>query len=229
MTAADVTEITSFQPKDIHTLEDTGLPYSLLFDLLLKHAYFEGIATLAKRLKLNSAVIHPIFRHWQREQLCSTRSMVGNDYEIALTTRGREMAELALKKGHYAGPAPVPIADYNRAVSQQGIRVRITAATLESALRDLIVSDELIQRLGAALVTGGAILFYGGTGNGKTSIAERLNRIFSDLVFVPHAVEISGHIVSVFDPLIHRAEEADTGPNDARWGALQAAGRESRR
>ena len=36
-------------------------------------------------------------------------------------------------------------------------------------------------------------------------------------MFVPHAVEISGHIVSVFDPLIHRAEEADTGPNDARW------------
>ena len=63
-----------------------------------KHAYFEGIATLAtlaRRLKLNAAIIHPIFRHWQKEQLCGTRSMVGNDYEIALTARGREMAELA--------------------------------------------------------------------------------------------------------------------------------------
>ena len=224
MARDETVERTSFQPQRVQTLEETGLPYGLLFDLLLKHAYFEGTATLtrlAERTKLNHAVVHSVYRDWQKEQLCSIRGMVGNDYEITLTTKGRDMAEVALKKGQYVGAAPVSLSDYNRAVVLQGIPVRVTVASLKVALQDLVLTDEVIHEIGAALVAGGAILLHGSTGNGKTSISERLHRVFQDRVYVPHAVEISGHIVAVFDPLIHRAEATARKDEDARWVLCQ--------
>lgn len=210
----------AFQPSEAQSVEETGLSQGLILDLILKYAYFEGAATLARlsqRSKLSPTIIHAMYRHMQREQLCDTRAMVGNDYEISLSNKGRTMAEVALKKSQYAGPAPVPLADYNRAVSAQIAQLDITAESLQSALSDLVLPDYVINELGAALVTGGAVLLYGSTGNGKTSIAERLPRVFNDLIYVPHAVEVSGQIVTVFDAVIHRTESEDGDIADPRW------------
>ena len=186
----------SFQPRDTHHLEDTGLSLSLILDLLLKYTYLEGAMTLAKlmeRSKLSSTIIHAMYRHFQKEQLCDTRAMVGDDYEISLSNKGRSMAEVALKRSHYAGPAPVPLADYKLSVSLQAHQLNLTPESLRAALRDLVLPQYVIQELGAALMTGGALMLYGSTGNGKTSIAERLPGIFGDdLIFVPHAVEVAG-------------------------------------
>ena len=91
----------AFHPKTVQNLEDTGLSQGLILDLVLKSAYFEGtlaLGDLAQKLKLSPTIIHGIYRHLQREQLCETRSMVGNDYEISLSNRGRSMAEVAIKK-----------------------------------------------------------------------------------------------------------------------------------
>jgi len=126
------------------------------------------------------------------------------------------MAEVALKKGQYAAAAPVSLKDYNASVTEQAIHVSVTAASMRSALSDLVLPDHVIRSLGAALVTGGTILLYGPTGNGKTSIAERLHRIFNDLVWIPYAVEVSGQILTVFDPLLHKAEE-NQPQADSRW------------
>ena len=206
------------------TIEDTGISQGLILDLLLRQAFFEGIVTLGKlteRSKLSPSIVHWAYRYFLKEQLCETRAMVGNDYEIALTSRGRSMAEVALKKSQYAGPAPVSLKDYNRSVSQQSIRVSVNMASMRSALSDLVLPEHVIRTLGAALVTGGAILLYGPTGNGKTSIAERLHRIFNDLVCIPYAVEVSGQIVTVFDPLLHQAEEDQPQQMDSRWVVCQ--------
>jgi predicted ATPase with chaperone activity len=134
------------------------------------------------------------------------------------------MAEVALKKSQYAGAAPVPLTEYNRVVSKQGLKIRATAESLRANLSDLVLSDDMINELGSALVTGGTILLYGSTGNGKTSIGERLYRVFDDLVYIPHAVEVNGQILTVYDPLIHRAAEKQ-GTGDPRW----VAGGQSRR
>ena len=216
-----VKERALYQPKEVHHLPETGLSLSLVLDLVLKYTYFEGAMTLAKmvqRSKLSSTIIHAMYRHLQKEQLCDTRAMVGDDYEISLSNKGRAMAEVALKKSHYAGPAPVPLADYNQSVSVQAVRLDLDADTLKDALNDLVLPDNVIHELGAALMTGGAIMFYGSTGNGKTSIAERLPRIFEDdLIYVPHAVEVAGQIISVYDPLIHRTGNTEEEAVDPRW------------
>ena len=211
----------SFQPREVHHLEDTGLSLSLVLDLILKYTYLEGAMTLAKlmqRSKLSSTVIHALYRHIQKEQLCDTRAMVGDDYEISLSNKGRSMADVALKKSHYAGPAPVTLADYKESVSTQAPQISLTAESLRAALSDLVLPDNVIRELGAALMTGGAIMLYGSTGNGKTSIAERLPGIFGDdLIFVPHAVEVAGQIISVYDPLIHHTLNAFEHHTDPRW------------
>lgn len=209
-----------FQPAQAHSIEETGLSPNLIFDLILKHAYFEGMVSLdklAERSRLSPAIIRSVYRHFQKEHLCETRAMVGDDYEISLSNRGRDMAEVALRKSHYAGPAPVTLAEYSQAVTAQAGSFEVTAESLRSTLGDLVVPDEVIKELGAALVTGGAIVLYGSTGNGKTSIAERLHRVSSSLVYVPYAVEVAGHIVTIYDPLIHREEEHDEPLEYSRW------------
>jgi hypothetical protein len=212
---------TSFQPREAHHLEDTGLSLSLILDLMLKYTYLEGAMTLAKlmeRSKLSSTVVHAMYRHIQKEQLCDTRAMVGDDYEISLSSKGRNMAEVALKKSHYAGPAPVPLAHYKESVSFQAPAISLTAETLGVVLSDLVLPENVIRELGAALMTGGAIMLYGSTGNGKTSIAERLPGIFGDdFIFVPHAVEVAGQIIAVYDPLIHHTVNAFEHHADPRW------------
>jgi len=218
----------SLQFKQPQTIEELGLSFGLVLDLVLKHAFFEGTATLARlseRTRLSTNIIHGIYRHLHKEQLCDTRAMIGNDYEISLSNRGRSLAEVALRRSHYAGPAPVPLAAYRQAVTSQAFRPNLTATDLRQSLRDLVISDETVKELGTALLTGGAILFYGSTGNGKTSIAERLSRLTTDLVHIPYAVEVSGEIVTVFDPLLHRSSADDAGKqpkdDDPRWVLCQ--------
>lgn len=209
-----------FRPRKPQTIEETGLSFNLVFDLVLKHAYFEGTVTLARlaqRTRLHPVIIHSLYRQMQKEHLCETRTMIQDDYEIFLTQRGREMAELAMRKSQYAGPVPVPLADYNQSVSAQAIAIRTTAEDLKSDLSDLVVPADLIQQLGTALVTGGAILLYGSTGNGKTSIAERLHRLWAGSIYVPYAVEIAGHIVTVYDPLIHRSDSNTSDDEYIPW------------
>jgi len=206
------------RPREVTTIEDTGLPFGMLLDLILKQSYFEGTPTLqllCERSKLSVHIVHTLFRHMQKEQLIEVRSLPSGDYEFSLTSRGRQMAEVALQKGHYAGAAPVRLADYQRVVANQGLTFHPTNALLRTALEDLVLEDQVIRQLGTALATGGSILLYGDTGNGKTSIAERLPKVFDDMVYVPHAVEISGNIITVYDPQSHQA--LAPAEMDPRW------------
>jgi hypothetical protein len=205
---------------EVTTVEQTGLPHGLIVDLVLKYVYFEGtvvLATIVERSKLSPIIVHAIHRFLLREQLCENRGMVGEDYEIALTNKGRAAAEVALKKSQYAGPAPVPLNDYRAAVKEQGLPVEVTAHSLRRCLSDLVLSDQEIHELGTALATGGAIMLYGGTGNGKTSIGERLHRIFDDTVYIPYAVEALGQVITIYDPLLHRAVPDQPLRGDGRW------------
>jgi hypothetical protein len=213
-----------FHPREVHKIEDTGLTNGMLVDLVLKHVFFEGTALLrsiAERTKLSGSVILALYRQFQKEQLVETHGMQGDDYEISLTNKGRSTAEVALRKGQYAGPAPVTLPAYNQAVAKQGIPLRPSLESLRAAMSDLVLPDHVIHELGTALVTGGTIMLYGETGLGKTSIAERLHRVFEDYVYIPYAVEAGGHIITVYDPLMHKAVEDESAQLDARWVLCQ--------
>ena len=210
----------SFHPKPAFAIEETQLPRGLLNDLVLKRTFLEGTTTLhrlMKETKLEFDVVHTIFRSLQKEQLCEVKSLVGHDYEFSLTSQGLRMAEEAYRKNQYCGPAPVPIAEYCRAVTEQAFRPSLTLESLSQHLSDLVVGEDVVRALGTALMSGGSIFLYGPTGNGKTSIAERLHRIFEDRVYIPYAVEVSGHILTVYDEIVHESFEEPPGEVDRRW------------
>jgi len=78
-----------------------------------------------------------------------------------------------------------------------------------------------LDQLGPSLISHQSLFLYGGTGNGKTSIAERILRIYKDTVLVPYAVEVDGHIITVFDPVVHRQVECDDELLDPRWAVCE--------
>src|SRR5438445_2120927 len=74
---------------------------------------------------------------------------------------------------------------------------------MQRAFTGLVVSEELRDRLGAALNSGRAMFLHGAPGTGKTYVANRLGRAFSGEILVPHALLVNDAIVRLLDPSIH--------------------------
>jgi predicted ATPase with chaperone activity len=115
------------------------------------------------------------------------------------------------------GPAPVSIQDYHKVVQAQSAQIRLSRDGLRDAFQDLVLPETLLDQLGPSLIGHQSLFLYGGTGNGKTSIAERILRIYRDTVVVPYAVEVDGHIVTLFDPVVHRPVASMDDQLDPRW------------
>jgi predicted ATPase with chaperone activity len=69
------------------------------------------------------------------------------------------------------------------------------------------------------MASGRSIFLYGSSGSGKSSVAESLGWAFSgDRIYIPHAVEVDGQIITVYDPGIHEEViDAGTEVPDPRW------------
>jgi predicted ATPase with chaperone activity len=209
-----------FQPEPARSIEEIGIPRALVRDLVLKRVFLESTTNLSRLIsatKLDYNVVNELFGGMQKEQVVETKGVVGHNYELTLTRKGLQVAEEAYRKSRYTGPAPISLAEYRRAVREQAFRPEITLESLAELYSDLVLTEEIVRNLGAALMTGGAIFLYGPTGNGKTSIAERLHRIYRDYVYVPYAVEVSGEVLSVFDPVVHHAVDSQPEYIDPRW------------
>jgi predicted ATPase with chaperone activity len=61
------------------------------------------------------------------------------------------------------------------------------------------------------------VFLYGPTGGGKTSIAERLLRVYQDVIVVPYALEVDGQIIQQYDPVVHEKVETFAEDLDPRW------------
>jgi predicted ATPase with chaperone activity len=117
---------------------------------------------------------------------------------------GRERARRYSDECSYFGAAPVPIKDYAAAIQAQSIAKQpVDEETLREAFSDLLVNQQMLDRLGPAVNSGRGMFLYGFPGNGKTSIAERITRCFGTEIWIPRAIGIDGEIVRVFDPVNH--------------------------
>jgi hypothetical protein len=210
----------AFAPPVPQNVEELGIPHSLLVDLVMRRSLLEGGSTLqslSNALRVPVPVINTIFQHLRAQHLVEVKGMQGNDYNFTLSATGKSLAGERFQLSQYAGAAPVSLKDYSIATKAQTARVQIDRRSLRQAFSDLVIPDGLLDQLGPALISQNSIFVYGPTGNGKTSLAERMLRVYSDTVYLPFAVEVDGQVISLYDPVVHQQVETDDSVVDARW------------
>jgi predicted ATPase with chaperone activity len=209
-----------FSPGVPQTFEDLGISQSLVLDLVLRRLLLEGFSnlqSLASTLKLSIPILNIVFNHMRQQQLVEVKGMLGNDYHFTLSQSGKMLAGERFQISQYAGAAPVSLKDYHSATKAQAAQVRIDRKILRAAFSDLVVNDQLLDQLGPALISQNSIFVYGPTGNGKTSLAERMLRVYQDAVLMPYAVEVDNQVISLYDPVVHQKLGMDDADVDPRW------------
>jgi hypothetical protein len=190
-------------------LDQTGLSLTFLADLLGKHLAQAGVLTtsqVVERMALAGPIVDQVLQFMRAEGRIEVRSRLGLDSELryGLTDKGRLEAADAMNRGGYVGPAPVPLADYSTLVRRQSVhQAKVTRQAVHDAFADMVIAQEVLDRLGPALNSRRAIFLYGHAGTGKTYTARKMASVLRGLVLVPHAIAVNETVVEVFDPLCH--------------------------
>ncbi len=225
------------------SLADTGLDVGLLQDLVLKVLVNAGMlsaAAIAAQVRLPlSGVLDGVLAGLRKEGWIEVvagategvRALSGvmasglvssSVLVFRLTEQGRTRAREAFERNGYVGPAPVPFAAYCATLNaQMQSRPPLLRAMVHQRLSHLVLSEEVVDQVGVAVTRGGAIFLWGHPGNGKTAIAEAIATMLSGGVFVPHAIEVRGHVLPVYDPAVHVPIALEglegAGRLDERW------------
>jgi hypothetical protein len=201
------------------TLEDTGLSLSFAADLVAKLLLEGGtlsLADLVQRIALSGKIVESILHFMRQEarvEVAASRDS-GNSLQYRLTDKGRASALDALLRSSYVGAAPVPLNVYADTVRAQSVHERsIDRSTMLAAFENVVIREELLDRLGPSMNSGRPIFVYGPAGTGKTYIAQKLARLFNDRVLIPHAISINETVVNVFDPITHRVVNREGSGN----------------
>lgn len=202
------------------SLEDTGLSQSFVADLISKLLLESGALTLpelVRRMALSGKIIESVLHFMRQEaRLEVTTGREGNSGLIyRLTDRGRAAALDALLRSSYVGCAPVPLKVYSEIARTQTVHERaIKRSDMHSAFAGVVLQEGLLDRLGPSLNSGRPIFVYGPAGTGKTYIAQKLSRLFDDLILIPHAICVNETVINIFDPVTHRAVSRESSGPD---------------
>ena len=211
---------TAFAPSIPQTFEQLGISENLILDLVLRRMLIEGysnLASLSRSLRISVPIVDLAFKHMRQQQLVEVKGMSGNDYNFVLSSAGKQYASERFQVSQYAGACPVSLQEYQAAVKAQAAKVNVDRDILRNAFSDLVVSDRMLDQLGPAIISQNSIFIYGPTGNGKTSLAERMLRVYKDAILIPYAVEVDNQIISLYDPVVHYPVDHDDEELDPRW------------
>lgn len=206
-------------------LEDMHLPMVMMRDILLKTIFRKSVSAvseIARAICLPPSVTQELVDMTREQKLLEATGTLnannGNEMGYQLTDAGKARALDALSQSEYYGPMPVPLNVYREQVERQSIRnIQITRDQLTNAMGHLILPDELLSHLGPAVSSGRSILLYGPPGNGKSSISNGIRDAMGDKVYVPFAIEYSGQVITVYDPIVHTAATVQQDdPNSLR-------------
>ena len=212
-------------PPPLRAMSDTGLTPVMMRDILLKTMFrmnVEMVSALERVLCLPSRVVQDLIDEARTqglvEALGTLHANSGGEMGYRLSDAGKARALDALSQSEYYGAMPVPMERYGEQVKRQSIRdMRITREQLTGAMGHLILPPELLDHLGPAVGSGRSILMYGPPGNGKSSISNGIRDALGDKIYVPRAVEYSGQVITVYDPIVHsKAEDVVEDPRALR-------------
>ncbi len=212
-------------PSSPRSLADTGLSVIMMRDILLKSMFRtnqDQVSALSKVVCLPVPLVQELVDLARTQKLVTAtgtmHATAGNEMGYELTDAGKARALDALSQSEYYGAMPVPLEQYQIQIKRQSVRdIKLNKEQLLSGMGHLILPPDLIDNLGPAVTSGRSILLYGPPGNGKSSISHGIRAALGDKVYVPRAIEYSGQIISVYDPIVHSAAEAAVDdPNSLR-------------
>lgn len=218
------------------TLAETGLRADQASELMLKTLVGGELAGshLADRLCLAYSIIEALLEHARVEKLVEVKGSAGAGtagYRFALTDLGRDRARQYIDVSRYVGPAPVPLTQYVAYMrAMTATRGYLDRDRLGAGFTHLVVGAEMLEQLGPAVNSNKSLFIYGPPGNGKTVIAEGIGRALGGEMYIPHAIDVDGQIITMFDLVNHR--RADAGPggggtviagagHDRRWERIR--------
>jgi predicted ATPase with chaperone activity len=204
-------------PTAPETIKEAGLTVGFLNDMILRTLYTRGGMLgldLARFLCLPFKVIEEPLRFLKDEKCLEVAGgdLIGRiSYRFNLTELGRQRAHDAMKLCAYVGPAPVPLEDYVEQTYRQAVTgIFCNPETLKSSFTHLVITEELFNAIGPAIISGRSVFIYGPPGNGKTSIARCIGDFMNSSggeIYVPFAFLAENSIVTVFDQALHQASE----------------------
>ena len=209
-------------PRDLGA---TGLNPVMMRDILLKTMFRTNIDTVSD---LSRAICLPVPVTQELVDLARSQRLLeatgtlhansGSEMGYQLSEAGKARALDALAQSEYYGAMPVPMATFREQIARQSIRnITLTRDDLIGAMSHLILPPGLLDQLGPAVTSGRSILMYGPPGNGKSSISNGIRDAIGDRIYVPRAVEYSGQVISVYDPIVHaKAVEVADDPTALR-------------
>jgi len=194
------------------SLKETGISENELISMTVKTLYSLVEATpttLMEHLKLPHMLIMALIEKMQERRMLEVLGAVSlssaSELRYALSEKGKTQARDAMDVSQYIGPMPVTVEAWVRQIGLQKLANEIVDANaIQANLSSLVVNPLFMRKLGPAMNSGRSILLYGPAGNGKTSVSEKMGRVFQSIIYVPHAVEIDGQYIKVFDPLLHK-------------------------
>ena len=230
----DIERALSIPPKSPRSVAETSLSLASLLNLMIKAVKAAGEATrssIGATLGLPTLVVAELIEEANRrnllEALGSADGAVAGEIRYALSSAGLIWARQAIEQNEYVGAAPVTLEAYQAQLRVQSIAdERVSRVAVQQAFAGMEIPERLLRELGPAVNSGRSILLYGPPGNGKTSIGQRIGRIFRGMVFIPYCLEVEGQIIRVFDPVVHRALDVQAVEGnlrkdnfDSRWVA----------
>jgi hypothetical protein len=207
------------------TLDAMSLSPVMMRDILIKTMFrtnLENVSAIARAICLPVNVTQQLVDGAREQKLCEATGTLNannsNEMGYQLTDMGKARALDALAQSEYFGAMPVPLDVYREQVTRQSIRnIQVTRDQLVNAMGHLILPTDLLDQLGPAVGAGRSILMYGPPGNGKSAISNGIRDALGDKIYIPRAIEYSGQVITVFDPIVHSAAEEDIDdPNSLR-------------
>lgn len=214
-------------PPQPRTLAETGLTMVMARDILLKTMFrmnLDLVSDIARICAVTPGVAQELIDLARGQRLLEATGTLhansGGEMGYQLTDAGKARALDALAQSEYFGAMPVPLEAYREQVERQSIRkTAMTRKALLGAMGHLILPPDLLDQLGPAVGAGRSILMYGPPGNGKSSISNGIRDAIGGRIYVPRAIEYSGQVITVFDPIVHSAAEAQLEEGSLRRAA----------
>src|SRR5713101_8569335 len=140
-------------PPPPESIQETGIPPSIIEHLVLKYLYFRGELLgreLGSLLGLTFSLIDDLLEALKRQHYVGVKKSLGMGNMsgiFVLTEAGRNLAREYLLNNQYAGPVPVPLYQYTEVVRRQKLRDNwLSPDLLRNAFKHLVVEADVLSQ-----------------------------------------------------------------------------------